>query len=181
MARDDEIELWSIDEVKFQQSGSRCRMWIPPEVKNPIALQSSSRKSIGYFGAVRISDGKFVYQRETDMFNGETFFNFMKKMKRVTSRSHKKVVLITDNAKYHHALLHREWRKEKEGKKFFLDFLPPYSPELNSIERVWKLTRRSCLHNQYFDSIDAIVESVESKFDEWKYGNETLRKLCAIN
>jgi transposase len=29
-----------------------------------------------------------------------------------------------------------------------LDFLPPYSPELNPVERVWKLTRRLCLHTQ---------------------------------
>jgi transposase len=105
----------------------------------------------------------------------------MKKMRRVPNRSRKKIILITDNARYHHALLHKEWRKEKEQQTFFLNFLPPYSPELNPIERAWKLTRRLCLHNQYFDCIDAIIESVKLKFDEWKYGNETLRKLCAIN
>ena len=52
-----------------------------------------------------------------------------------------------DNAKYYHSKLHADWRDEQEP-HFKLDFLPPYGPELNPIERVWKLTRRSCLHNQ---------------------------------
>jgi transposase len=51
------------------------------------------------------------------------------------------VVPITDSAKYHHARLHREWREE-HADRFALDYLPAYSPELNPIERVWKLTRR---------------------------------------
>jgi transposase len=42
-----------------------------------------------------------------------------------------------------------------------LDYLPPYSPELNPIERVWKLTRRQCLHNRYFLVLEvvAVVET----------------------
>jgi len=39
-------------------------MWIPPEEKNPILLHHPTRKSVGYFGTVRLRDGKFVYQRE---------------------------------------------------------------------------------------------------------------------
>jgi hypothetical protein len=30
------VDLWAIDEVHFQQHGSRCRMWIAPETKKPI-------------------------------------------------------------------------------------------------------------------------------------------------
>ncbi|MCI0693637.1 hypothetical protein L0337_16715, partial [candidate division KSB1 bacterium] len=29
------FELWALDEVHFQQHGSRCRMWVPPEMKDP--------------------------------------------------------------------------------------------------------------------------------------------------
>ena len=36
-----------------------------------------------------------------------------------------------------------------------LEFLPAYSPELNPIERVWKLTRRLCTHDTYFEKIDS--------------------------
>ena len=54
----------------FQQYGSRCRMWVPPETQDPI-LNHPGRASVGYFGAVRLRDGKFVYQRETGRFNRE--------------------------------------------------------------------------------------------------------------
>lgn len=72
------VDLWAIDEVHFQHYGSRCRMWIPPEEKDPIVLHHPTQKSIGYFGAVRLRDGKFVYQREFDTFTAERFFIFLK-------------------------------------------------------------------------------------------------------
>lgn len=58
-----EKDVWSLDEVHFQQYGSRCRMWVPPETQDPILLHHPGRASVGYFGAVRLRDGKFVYQR----------------------------------------------------------------------------------------------------------------------
>ena len=88
------------------------------------------------------------------------------------------VVVITDNAKYHHALLHKPWREEHvDG--FALDYLPPYSPALNPIERIWELTRRRCLHNRYFPRLDAVFAAVEAEFDGWASRNEALRRLCA--
>jgi len=76
-----------IDEVQFQQHGSRCRMWIPPEEKDPVMFHAPTRKKVGYFGAVRIRDGKFIFQREEERFNGQTFFTFLKKLYRI-SRQH---------------------------------------------------------------------------------------------
>ena len=66
--RNDSVDLWSIDEVHFQQHGSRCRMWIPPEIKDPVLLHAPTRKSVGYFGAVRLRDGRFVFRQETGKF-----------------------------------------------------------------------------------------------------------------
>jgi len=63
MALDPIIELWAIDEVMFQQYGTSCKMWIPPEEKNPVIFHYPGRKKVGYFGAVRLKDGKFVYSR----------------------------------------------------------------------------------------------------------------------
>jgi hypothetical protein len=51
---------------------------------------------------------------------------------------------------------------------------------LNPIERVWKLTRRRCLHNRYFPELDAVIEAAETEFDGWASRNDTLRRLCAI-
>ena len=177
--KDPGIDLWSTDEVHFQQHGSRCQMWIAPEIKDPVLLHHPPRKSVGYFGAVRLRDGKFVHQRETDKFNAESFWKFMKCLKRVSGRSGRRAVVIIDNARYHHARLHKDWREENKS-EFALSFLPPYSPELNPIERVWKLVRRLCLHNRYFPELDHVIQTVEDRFALWADSSESLRRLCAI-
>ena len=53
------------------------------------------------------------------------------------------------------------------GAAFALDYLPPYSPELNPIERVWKRTRCNCVHNVYFPTLQALVDRVEQQFLGW--------------
>ena len=176
---DNTVDLWATDEVHFQQHGSRCRMWVPPEVKDPVLLHAPTRRSVGYFGAVRLRDGRFLFSRETGRFNGTTFGGFLRMFRHSSIRTGRRVVVITDNAKYHHALLHKPWR-EQHAEDFSLDYLPPYSPELNPIERVWKLTRRQCLHNRYFATLDEVVTAVETEFAGWSRRNDTLRRLCAI-
>ncbi len=64
LARDPSADLWALDEVHFQQHGSRCRMWVPAELKDPILLHAPTRKSVGYFGAVRLRDGKLLTRQE---------------------------------------------------------------------------------------------------------------------
>lgn len=154
-------------------------MWIPPEDKDPVVLHHPTRRTVGYFGAVRLRDGKFVFRREPDKFNAETFFAFLKQLRRVTAPGRRRVVLISDNAKYHHGQLHKQWR-EQHSERLALEFLPPYSPDMNPIERVWKLTRRQATHNRYFPTLDEIIIAVEKVFCEWRNGNETLRRLCAF-
>ena len=177
--QDGGVDLWATDEVHFQQHGSRCQMWVPPETKDPILLHHPTRRSVGYFGAVRIRDGRFFFQRETDRFNAMTFWNFMRKLRRTSLGRGRHVVVITDNAKYHHARIHKDWR-EQHAADFALDYLPPYSPELNPIERVWKLTRRRCLHNRYFAKLEEVIAAVEAEFASWAHRNDALRRLCAI-
>jgi transposase len=58
--------------------------------------------------------------------------------------------------------------------------LPPYSPDLNPVERVWKLLRRLRLHNQYFPTLGAVLSTVDEQFALWSHPNDALRKLCAI-
>src|ERR1700730_13113232 len=96
--KDPAVDLWAIDEVHFQQHGSRCQMWIPPETKDPVLLHAPTRRSVGYFGAVRLRDGRFQFCREADKFNGATFFEFMKSLRRISIRTGRRVVVITDNA-----------------------------------------------------------------------------------
>lgn len=62
---------------------------------------------------------------------------------------HGYVVVIVDSVEYRHAKMHRSWRDARQG-RLHLYVLPPYSPELNTIKRMWKLMRRECLHNRRF-------------------------------
>ena len=97
MIANPKIDLWATDEVHFQQHGSRCRMWIAPEESDPVVLQEPTRKSVGYFGAVRLRDGKFIYRREENKFNADTFWAFLKQLRKASSHSGKRFIsfLIT--------------------------------------------------------------------------------------
>jgi hypothetical protein len=99
------VELGALDEAHFQQHGSRCRMWVPPNFKDPILLHHPTRKSVGYFGAIRLEDGRFLHRRESERFNAASFAAFMKELCRKRRRQ-RRMVVIADNAKYHHGVLH---------------------------------------------------------------------------
>src|SRR4029077_1770947 len=83
---------------------------------------------VGYFGAVRLRDGKFIFARELNRFDAMTTWNFLRLLRRRSLNSKRRAIVITDNAKYHHAKLHSAWRQKNEG-HFRLDYLPPYSPD----------------------------------------------------
>jgi len=152
-------------------------MWVPPEVVDPFVLHEPTRKSVGVFGAICPANGRLVV-RKTQKFNAITFLSFLKQLIR-HRRKDRKMVVILDNARWHHAKLLKPWLLEHRH-ILQLDFLPPYSPELNSIERVWKLTRRLCTHNQYFSELDKLVEAVFGQFELWAKPNKVLQRLCAI-
>ena len=142
-------------------------------------MHAPTRKHIGYFGAVRLRDGFFVYRRETGRFNAETFFAFLKQLQRASCAAGRRAIIIADNAKYHHAKDLMPWL-EQHAPTFALDFLPAYSPELNPSERTWKLTRRLRTHNRYFATLDEVIQVVETQFEKWRRPNPSLRRLCAI-
>lgn len=177
MARNPKLDIRFLDECHFQQHGSRCRMWIPPEEKDPIVLHAPTKKSIALFGCVVANRGALITQL-SKKFNAKTFGRFLRKVLRTRQRG-KKVVVVLDNATYHHASMLKEWLKRNK-KKIVLEFLPPYSPDLNHIERVWKLTRRLCTHNEYFPTFEILAQRVQSQMNRWKKPNRTLLNLCCI-
>ncbi len=111
-------------------------------------------------------------------FNAETFQLFLAQLIR-HKRKGKTIVVIVDNASWHKSRELQPWLEAHKG-IIRLDYLPPYSPDLNAIERVWKLTRRLRTHNRYFKTLDELIETVCEQFKAWSRPNETLRKLCAI-
>ncbi|MFZ5518099.1 MAG: IS630 family transposase [Candidatus Zhuqueibacterota bacterium] len=177
LARDATIDLWSMDECHFQQHGTRLRMWVPPENRDPVLLHAPTRKSVACFGAVSTATGKLCTLMRPQ-FNAMTFEEFLHLLMSNRRRG-RRIVAILDNAKYHHARALQPWLK-KNSKMLTLLFLPPYSPDLNPIERVWKLTRRLATHNRFFASLDDVVNAVSERFDIWARNNTQLKQLCAI-
>jgi hypothetical protein len=176
---DPTVDLWALDEVHFQQHGSRCRMWIPAEVRAPILLHAPTRFSVGYFGAVRLRDGKFVSRQEPTVFDAATCWAFLKQLRHASARAACRVVVILDNANFYHARLHRAWRERCAG-RFELFYLPPYRPDLNPCERVWEVTRRLCTDNRYFARLAEVQTAVTTQFLTWAQPNDALRRSCAI-
>lgn len=140
-------------------------------------LHAPTRKNVAFFGAVRPSNGLLVTQR-AERFNAQSFQSFLTRLIR-RKRKGRKMVVVADNARWHHAKALEPWLRQHRI-ALRLDFLPPYSPELNHIERVWKLTRRLCTHNQYFEKLEELIDTVEDQMQLWTKPNETLRRLCAI-
>ncbi len=102
-----------------------------------------TRKKLGVFGAVCVREGRLLTYFE-NTFNTVTLQSFLEYVLQHRTPG-RLMVLILDNARWHHANLIQLLLMEHRH-MIQLDFLPPYSPELNPIERLWKLTT----HNRYF-------------------------------
>lgn len=152
-------------------------MWIASESRDPVVMHAPTRKSVACFGAVNLSTGRLVTWF-CPIFNGQTFEAFTRRLLR-HRRPGKRMVLVLDNAAYHHSRLLRPLLHKCRRVLSFL-FLPPYSPQLSTIERVWKLTRRMATHNRYFATLAAVLEAVTQCFRRWQRPNQPLRRLCCI-
>lgn len=176
--RSNKYEIWYEDECHFHQNGTRCKMWVPPEILNPVVFQEPNRKKVSFFGSVNSNDGHFIYDM-SPIFNAATFLGHLMHLVIFKAKG-KRILLILDNARYHHATLIQPWLEENK-RKITLLFLPPYSPELNHSELIWKITRYFVTHNRYFPTIDSLCCALEMKFAQWDMPNEELKSLCAIN
>jgi transposase len=112
------------------------------------------------------------------VFNAQTFQHFLERLVRHRT-PRRRMILVLDNARYHHAVLLRPFLHQHTTHLRLL-FLPPYSPQLASIERVWKLTRRLATHNRYFATLSEVLRAVNACFDRWRRPNEVLQRLCCI-
>src|SRR5438876_11605951 len=74
-----------------------------PGNQGPRAAASSDAAQCGILRCRTVAGGKFQFSRETGKFNAVTFFTFLKGLRRTSIRTGRRVVVITDNARYHHA------------------------------------------------------------------------------
>ena len=86
--------------------------------------------------------------------------NFIKRLERKYTYK-KKIYLICDNARYYKSRLLREYLPYS---KIEMLYLPSYSPNLNLIERLWKLMKKKILYNRYHESYQSFCHSIKKFF-----------------
>lgn len=118
---------------------------------------NNGRKHLNITGAIEINS-KEVISRSSERIDSNSICDLLKAI-RAKNPLDITVALVLDNAAYN-----------KSGKvvslalelKINLHYLPPYSPNLNPIERLWKFMKKKILYNHYYE-----------KFSEFKFATTT--------
>jgi transposase len=165
------------DEVFFQQSGSTHRTYAF-KGKGVIVKSEPVKRSIKAFGAVSDEADPSFFFKFAPVFNQDSFQKFLSQI--INRFKGRKVFMILDNVRYHHARKIREWL---EGKSSVLElhFLPAYSPNLNPIEKVWKKVKKESVHNKHFSSESSLKQAVFKRFNRIQGNPASIRELIKPN
>lgn len=88
------------------------------------------------------------------------------------------IYIISDNARYYH---NKDLQKWAEGTKIRQIFLPPYSPNLNLIERLWKFLRKKVINTGFYRSKEEFRQAIKRFFDNIGIFREELESLLTLN
>lgn len=161
------------DEAVFQQSGTITRTWARVGVGAEVKSEPCHR-SAKAFGAVNVTEASKPkwHFRFAEVFNAVTFLMFLRQLLRAYPRQ--KVFLIMDNARYHHAKVLQPWLQANAG-RIQLHFLPPYSPDLNPVEDVWRVSKRKGTHNVHFPKLADLRAKLLRTFNRFQGNPAALR------
>ena len=116
---------------------------------------NSGRSRINLSGAVDLI-GKKLHIQEDNTLNAESTLAFLKKIEAAYPTKNT-VHLFCDNAKYYKNKVVMTYL---EKSKIKLHFLPPYSPNLNPIERLWKWMKERVVYNTYYEYFEDFKSAV---------------------
>lgn len=142
----DEVILF-MDAVHPTQATKLSYGWIRVGKTKKVET-SASRSRINLVGAINLNKLKKVQAFEYETINADTIVHFLGYL-REEHKSTGKIHLILDGAGYHRA---ETVKKEAKRLNIKLHFLPPYSPNLNPIERLWKVMNEHVRNNRFFKS-----------------------------
>lgn len=139
-------------------------------------LTSSGRKRLNIFGAISIEKTHVI----TDFYeaiNQETVSNFLCKL-REKSKTSEKIYFILDQGPANKAI---NVRDVAQMLNIELVYLPPYSPNLNPIERLWKLFKKIALKNKYFEKFEDFENACFGFFDNINKFKKQIKSLINYN
>lgn len=118
--------------------------WIQKGIRKEVPA-NSGRSRINLSGLLDVMNHKVLIQ-EDKMLNAESTISFFRKIEDAYPGK-KRVHIFCDNAGYYRNKAVTDYLQTSRIK---LHFLPPYSPNLNPIERLWKWMKERVIYNTYY-------------------------------
>ena len=118
------------------------------------------------FGLVEYFTGRFLYKAQEGRLNSAAYIAFLSE---VLEKTDKHLVIVQDGASYHWSKAVMEFI-EAHAARITQYRLPPYSPDFNPIEKLWRRVKSGETHLQYFPTFEALTQRV----------NEALLKFVNI-
>lgn len=172
-AKDGKRKLYFMDAVHFTLEAFTCHVWC----REPLYLKTGAgRNRFNLLGCIDPFSLDIIQSHSMVYVDAEQTKAFLEKVRLQSGDI--PVSIVLDNARYQHC----QAVKDKAAELGIdLIFLPPYSPNLNIIERLWKYTRRHVLAGKYFDTPakfhDALRHFFEVDFTNHKTNLSTLLTL----
>jgi len=145
--------IYFADSVHPQHQTHLAYGWILKGVRKEVAM-TGRQKRLNFIGGICLSDHKIIY-KNPEKVNVESIMSFLKKL-RAKHPDVKKIHLIWDNAGYHTA---KDIKNYAKILSIELHYLPPYSPNLNPIERLWKIMHEQVSYNKYYEKFSEFTDA----------------------
>jgi transposase len=123
---------------------------------------TACQKRVNLIAGINLSNHHVEYA-QAPWINGESIEAFLKHID--AQPNAKKTHIVWDNAGYHKSQAIRDFVSTTNIK---LHFLPAYSPNLNPIERLWKIMHESVTYNRYYPKFSEFTEGILSFFEKIK-------------
>lgn len=171
------------DEVHFQAQTTITRKWAL-KGSEPKVMSKPGKNNVSYSGFIIPETGELIVTEPT-WFNYETVIQSLRDFIKKRPLDGKRYCMVLDNAPWHKKAIRLIWTEQQpeySDIREAVDYicLPPYSPDLNPIEQIWRIARREKTHNRYFPSVQALKNTMDKYFEGFATPNEQLKKLCSF-
>lgn len=166
-----------MDAVHPQHNTRSDYAWIKSGEKKLIPT-NCGRQRININGAMNALEPEDVVIVEAERINAQSTIALCEKLL-LKHLDKDNIYIFCDNARYYSSVLFKEW--VAQNPKIQVLFIPPYSPNLNLIERLWKFLRKKVINLTFYPNFKEFREVIHRFFDNIKQYKEELRTLMRPN
>jgi transposase len=170
-------KIYFLDGSHPQHNSMPAYGWIE-KGKDKEIKTNTGRKRININGALSVNKGIEVIAREDETINAQSTIKLLETIEEKNPNA-ENIYTIVDNAGYNRSKLVVEWLKKHP--RITMIFLPPYSPNLNLIERLWKFLHKKVCYNKYYEHFADFKAQVMGFFDNIDQYQEELKTLLTEN